>query len=670
MKRLFSTLFAIVLALLSWAAPYGILVNGQTFIEGEAAGEFEGFTQYLAHVQVSAGDYCQLYDKGYSAAWAVDVNSYSVAGFKRNGNKIDVSVNGCYDFYIKLKYEADELYIGNGSGCYDPATTEYYIAGEGLPGVSWSNHVKLTDNQISFKNLSAGTYKFKITSGDWTGLIWGYEKVDASCSSKGYSKDNDGNIMIALLSEGEITVRVADGKICLTIIGEVQETFGSAVPEQCEDVLMQAFFYDSYNDNAPGAELVGNTRWATLLPQAQEIGSYFDLVWLPPSANGSGTGYHPKKYSDQNSNWGTREELEALISALHNAGAKVIADIVINHCEGWTSWCDFPELDFGEYGTFHPDASYICKNDEVNLNPAAGDCYGKATGNNDDGDNWDGARDWAHDNVYVQDMFKAYLKWMRNVMKYDGFRYDKGDGFNNWHHDNYNKTADPYIAFMECYAGDDKIIWGIEQANRNLMALDFQTRWDAICPIAGWNYKKCAGSGLLGKGYAKYAVTFIDSHDWFMRPDNENEFGGRGNSLKADLKSRLLQANAYILGMPGVPCVFYPHWYKYKADIKPMIEARKLAGVHSESPVSDEYAEDGGYQCTLKGKYGWLVLQLGNKTNHQGWGDPAYRRLCNVGKQDSAAADGCQQHATGGRQQGGEVYRKRNAIYPIRGESV
>ena len=627
MKRLFSTLFAIVLAVLSWAAPYGILVNGQTFIEGEATGEFEGFTQYLAHVQVSEGDYCQLCDKGDNAAWAVDVNSYSVAGFKRNGDKIDVSVSGCYDFYIKLKYGADELYIGNGSGCYDPATTEYYITGEGLPGVSWSNHVKLTDNQISFKNLSAGTYKFKITSGDWTGLIWGYEKVDASCSSKGYSKDNDGNIMIALLSEGEITVRVAEGKICLTIIGEVQETFGSAVPEQCEDVLMQAFFYDSYNDNAPGAELVGNTRWATLLPQAAEIGSYFDLVWLPPSAMGDGTGYHPKQYSNQNSNWGTRAELEALISAFHQAGAKVIADIVINHCASKSSWCDFYEMDFGEYGVFQPDASYICSNDEVNLNPDAGDCYGAATGSADDGDNWDGARDWAHDNVYVQDMFKAYLKWMRNVMQYDGFRYDKGDGFNNWHHDNYNKTADPYIAFMECYAGDDKIIRGIEQANRNLMALDFQTRWDAICPIAGRNYKKCAGSGLLGKGYAKYAVTFIDSHDWFMRPDNENEFGGRGNSLKDNMKSRLLQANAYILGMPGVPCVFYPHWYKYKADIKPMIEARKLAGVHSESPVSDEYAEDGGYQCTLKGKYGWMVLQLGDKTNHQGWGDPAYKLI-------------------------------------------
>ena len=56
-----------------------------------------------------------------------------------------------------------------------------------------------------------------------------------------------------------------------------------------------------------------------------------------------------------------------------------------------------------------------------------------------------------------------------------------------------------------------------------------------------------------------------------------------------------------------------------------MIEARKLAGVHSESAVYDEQAEDGGYQCTLQGKYGWLVLQLGNKTNHSGWGDSAYK---------------------------------------------
>ena len=64
---------------------------------------------------------------------------------------------------------------------------------------------------------------------------------------------------------------------------------------------------------------------------------------------------------------------------------------------------------------------------------------------------------------------------------------------------------------------------------------------------------------------------------------------------------------------------------KYKADIKPMIEARKLAGIHSESPVSDEQVTQSGYQCTIQGKYGWMVLQLGDKTTHTGWGDAAYQ---------------------------------------------
>jgi len=65
--------------------------------------------------------------------------------------------------------------------------------------------------------------------------------------------------------------------------------------------------------------------------------------------------------------------------------------------------------------------------------------------------------------------------------------------------------------------------------------------------------------------------------------------------------------------MPGVPCVFYPHWQKYKEDLKPMIVARKWAGVHSESEVKDEYADGDGYQATVVGKYGHLILMLGNK---------------------------------------------------------
>ena len=85
------------------------------------------------------------------------------------------------------------------------------------------------------------------------------------------------------------------------------------------------------------------------------------------------------------------------------------------------------------------------------------------------------------------------------------------------------------------------------------------------------------------------------------------------------LKARLMQANAFLLSMPGVPCVFYPHWAKYKEDLKPMIIARKWAGVHSESEVKDEYATSTGYQATVVGKYGWLILCLGDKANGQGF---------------------------------------------------
>ncbi len=406
----------------------------------------------------------------------------------------------------------------------------------------------------------------------------------------------------------------------------------SAVPSQCEDVLLQGFYWDSYR----GRSSYGSTHWTTLYKQAQEIGRYFDLVWLPPSSlSADGTGYQPKQYSNQNSAWGTRAELEQLISAFHSEGTKVIADVVLNHIVGDSTWCDYMPQDFDQYGLFQPDGSYITSGDEINWSETmeyAGDCWGYSQNSRaDDGENWDAARDWAHDNPDVQDMFKAYLKWMKNVMHYDGWRYDKGDGYHNMHKYNYNRTSTPYIAFEERWAGIDQIKQGIQDAQMDLMALDFQTKFSAIDAIAGWNYIG-RGAGLIGTDetgsdyWKRHAVTFVDNHDMFMRENSSLEFGGHGNSLTPDLKFRLLNANAFILSMPGVPCVFYPHWNKYKVEIGKMIDARHSAGIHSESEVRDEQWDyDGsrntGYQATIVGKNGWLVLRLGTKANGQGFGE-------------------------------------------------
>ena len=72
-----------------------------------------------------------------------------------------------------------------------------------------------------------------------------------------------------------------------------------------------------------------------------------------------------------------------------------------------------------------------------------------------------------------------------------------------------------------------------------------------------------------------------------------------------------MQAHAYILLMPGVPCVFWPHWYSYKQEINQLIAIRKLAGIHSEAQVTDEAYVQGGYTGTIHGKNHNVVLRLG-----------------------------------------------------------
>ena len=117
MKKTGLILAALLCSMIGWAQSYGILVNGKIYYAADYRGpdgNGEGFEEYLAHVQVSNGDYCQLYDYDNKAAWAKPLNSYSVAGFAydESNQRYTVTTDGCFDFYIKLKFNADELYIG------------------------------------------------------------------------------------------------------------------------------------------------------------------------------------------------------------------------------------------------------------------------------------------------------------------------------------------------------------------------------------------------------------------------------------------------------------------------------------------------------------------------------------------------------------------------------
>ncbi len=644
MKKTIILLFSLVLSMGLNAESYGILVNGKHYFAGEKnpnPGD-PSFQEYMClGVPLKSGDALTLYNKDTKDAWTVTLDQTSTQNISKGANAYSCSKDGCYDFYIKLKYNADQLYVGTGSaGCADWGKD---IGGDdpdpckdGPYGLI-INHAKVvnapkfgdpdTEGRVQYKATGVklavnDTIQLINLSCDQTWMV----AIDQHGSYQNFGTDKPTEYIVCKVAgqyDFYIKMKSGDDKL---YIGAYEP---SAVPVECEQVMMQGFYWDSYHvdkESAPATAIYGDTKWETLYKQSGEIGAYFDLIWLPPSAFSSGgVGYLPKQYSKQSSDWGNRASLDKLIAAFHNSGTKVIADIVVNHLDYKSSGCDFYENDFGEYGKFQPDYSWITKNDEIWSSKNA-EC--KAPGPNakdDDGygpyedRNYMGARDLDHDGSEgVRKMVRAYEQWMINVMHYDGFRYDYCKGFHGSHINDYNRASKPCLSVMEYWSSLDAITNCIKDADYNTMAFDFQTKYAAFNDagkqgqgIVAGNYSGCKGSGLLGIGMSQYAVTFVDNHDTFERDDNE--FGGKGNSMKPELKDKLLQANAFILGMPGVPCVFYPHWFKYKESIKPMIIARHLAGVHSQSEVKDESCDAGGYQVTVVGHRGYLILCLGNK---------------------------------------------------------
>lgn len=417
-------------------------------------------------------------------------------------------------------------------------------------------------------------------------------------------------------------------KIILSVLAIVFLASGSVlraenigVPAQSEDVMLQAFYWDSYKTQAGSDSKYGRTKWVDIRKDSVAICGDFDLVWFPPSAFGDGgdgkggVGYIPKNFTDQTSDWGQASTLDKLIATMHNNGAKVIADIVINHHGNYTSWCSFFADNFGQYGSFQLTSEHICRNDEVNSTKDAGSCKGAATGANDTGTNFEGARDLDHTNEYVQNWSKAYLKWMLGVMHYDGFRYDMTLGYRAQYLKSYNEATNPYISVSEYWEGIDKQVSHLQAMDYNTMIFDFPLKYvlnNALGKYSNYRLLVSPNNSLRGKGYGKYAVTFIDNHDTFERSDNQSgEFIKYNANLKdATNKSRILQANAYILMLPGVPCVFYPHWKSYQEEISALIKVRKTAGIHSESAI-EESSENNVYEAKVQGHRGSVIFRLG-----------------------------------------------------------
>jgi alpha-amylase len=74
------------------------------------------------------------------------------------------------------------------------------------------------------------------------------------------------------------------------------------------------------------------------------------------------------------------------------------------------------------------------------------------------------------------------------------------------------------------------------------------------------------------------------------------------------IKRDTLATNAYLLAMPGTPCVFLPHWKAYKQDIKAMIDARKAAGIKNTSTYTNMRSSLQYYANRVEGDHNMIVV--------------------------------------------------------------
>ena len=406
-----------------------------------------------------------------------------------------------------------------------------------------------------------------------------------------------------------------------------------------------------YNDEHP------NPAWGkwynVIKDRAPDIKDKFAYAWFPPPgkcSSDSPEGYGPTQINDLNNYYGTEAQLKTAISAL--SPCKAVADIVINHRGGSTSWGDFTNPDWGVVKGVNYKA--ICSDDEgFTSEPLLmGQVPNEMRGALDSGEKYGASRDLDHTNPAVQ---QGITDWMNGVLAPAGFvgwRYDFVKGFDGKYVGQYNRDTLAEFSVGENWpTGGFNISnpddWGNkiknwvqsteEDGGTRSRAFDFalkgimntvfgsgNTDNPSAANIPNKNYGLLANPASLLQSSAKDAVTFVDNHDtgstqkhWFLDP--------------ADVGT----AYAFILTHPGFPCVAWQHYFTaaesghagdlqyigdttvpgtsktYRQHIDYLIDLRKTCGIGYDSNLTVLKAANSVYAAKITGTKGELVVVIG-----------------------------------------------------------
>ncbi|MFC2603113.1 MAG: FN3 associated domain-containing protein, partial [Treponema sp.] len=427
-------------------------------------------------------------------------------------------------------------------------------------------------------------------------------------------------------------------------------------------VMIQVFNWASaprggvYSDSNPNPAWY---KWYNVInSNASAIKNNFAYAWFPPPgkcSSDSPEGYAPTQINKLDNYYGTEAQLKTAINSLKPC--KAVADIVVNHRGGTTSWGDFTNPEWGVVKGVNYKA--ICSDDEgFEKEPQfMGKSALNMRGKPDTGEKYDASRDLDHTNLAVQ---QGITDWMNDILRPAGFvgwRYDFVKGYGGKYVGQYNRDTLAEFSVGEHwptggFSDSNPDAWGNtiknwvqsteEDGGTRSRAFDFalkgimntvfgfgNTDNPSAANIPNKNYGLLANPASLLQSSAKDAVTFVDNHDtgstqkhWFLDPDDVGT------------------AYAFILTHPGFPCVAWQHYFtaaqsdhagsseavkaqyigdttvpgtskKYKEHIDYLMQLRKDNGIGYDSNLTVLKHANSVYAAKITGTSGELVVVIG-----------------------------------------------------------
>lgn len=419
-------------------------------------------------------------------------------------------------------------------------------------------------------------------------------------------------------------------------------------------VMLQGFYWESHRHGYPDRfPQYGDRRWYEIVAaQAPVIrAGRFDLIWLPPPswAGAGSAGYNPKELFRLDNSYGSFQQQRGMLEALLQNGIEPVADIVVNHRDGSSQWADFSNPDWGTWAITRGDEAFTNPGSEVAGTPvaqrgAAEESPAEYAGHGGTTYAYASFRDIDHTSEAVRRDIIRYLLQLRS-MGYRGWRYDMAHGYHARWIGVYNRATRPTFSVGE-YDWDKHPaargwVWHSATTPGDLTTasdvFDFTTQFtlkDNKGDYTAW-YGYGNGIGMVGDTtdglpWKNRAVTFLENHDtgYRTRADGTPEPHHEHDSFLNDWQVE--QGYAYLLTHPGVPSVYWKHYFDWGGDlrekIRALINARKVAGVHagSELNTQDNARERGVYAARVVGRNGMLYVRIGGSDADWQPGDSNY----------------------------------------------